>query len=489
MRTAIILLCLASSAFAVTTATFNQAGTWETGGNWDTGQVPEVGNAVVIGANCSVTTDYSATPFVTLTVNSARTLTVSTGAKLYCTNGGSGTVLIASGGTLTMDGGTIRVTGTATDVRIAMQLATVTGSANGGTLQLYLTGGTGSVRPQCNITGNAASPLVIDLMPTGASVRGEFYTSEAGLTHTNVVFQNGSDMRMADANTLKSCTIHDMGTYGIYAQYGPARIVIDSCDIHSSVIGLRLGDSVDALIVNTTFGSTANSTADISWAASTSGSVRTYNCLFGSSTEVVGNTLTDMISTRHDQTTGQFKAWFGPGHTAETETSVVNTAGSAIKIVTNAATGTTALNRCRYTLVGYPAAQGDTLDVTIYAATSAVASKDTIIIDVDPDSIYGPTKSKSVLLTGGAKTYEKITVDKYTVTAGTSLKICIPIVVRCQEVSKTLYVDDLAVSLNGGTATKITLDYAPYDGVFPPIEAAGGTGSGIYRIRPRIHGD
>ena len=61
----------------------------------------------------------------------------------------------------------------------------------------------------------------------------------------------------------------------------------------------------------------------------------------------------------------------------------------------------------------------------------------------------------------------------------------LPIVVQIEEASKTWYLDDMAISLNGGATEAITFDYAPYDGVFSREAAAGG-GGGAHILGPGV---
>src|ERR1700745_4223134 len=150
------------------------SGNWGTGSNWSTGSVPAANSDVVLpasGANGAYTVTLNATPNAldSLTINSGATFAVGTRTLSVNGNGvgATDTVTVASGGALTIAGGTINATtlsdsgtvsGSGTLNITGHYTGTGTLAASGGTLDVFGTIDSGVVLA---INSSSASTLKI----------------------------------------------------------------------------------------------------------------------------------------------------------------------------------------------------------------------------------------------------------------------------------------------------------------------------------------
>ena len=156
-----------------------------------------------------------------------------------------------------------------------------------------------------------------------------------------------------------------------------------------------------------------------------------------------------VVSTSHDMDRELFKIWDGRRsydtfQVIESETTITyDSSRQSVKFTTHANTTALEQDRLDFLLAAWPATHGDTLDVTVYVYGTA---GDKVQIHVDPESHYGTTQTEEHTI-GVSNTWEQIDgIPTYTVNTAASEKMGIPIIVRCEEASKTFYIDTLSVT-------------------------------------------
>ena len=501
------LLLAATSAFAgdrYFQATSSALWSFDNGGggatsNWSSttpgftaAAKPVTGDVVTISAACTCDSDESAAVLTGLTITSTKTLTIASGGKIYNQNA---YVTSVANGLVIAAGGTLRVIRTTGFMQvIAAGLNSITGA---GTIEISSDSATNcyvGILASGSVVGTSlAAPLVIDglnSVPYGLffEAGGPCVAQYVRVTRCATGFTGSAGA----GSTISDSIFHNCTTgVSITNLMG---CDLTNCWIYNCTTGLAASwNLTNTHLTSIIFGQTeatppvqSTNTTDIT----TMGPLHLVNPVFGGTgTEVNQNTspYPHVVATAYDADKAAFKVWTGRGHTLETETTTRHTAsGAAIKAITSANGAATRLGQLRWMLMAYPATHGDTLDVTVWVRCTAATS--IIKVIVDPDSIFGTAQTGTYTIDGSANhlvnTYYQLTVPQYTVATTAGKKSAIPIVVQIEEASKTWYVDDFAISLNAGGAEAITLDYAPYDGVFSREAAAGGGGG----IPSHLHG-
>jgi hypothetical protein len=445
----------------------NGSGTWEDGTDWDPVNVPVDNDTIVINENCSVSTDYSDRTFEDLDVANGKTLTVQnggdvrfdtaanvsllgsltieTGGNAYFTDCG---YLRSTGGTITLDGGTLWIVETDNTV-MYLELrggTTVVGTANGGTIKLsaanlqkaYIYAN----QTGANIIGDSGNRLVIE--DVGAA------KSYLNLSDTNILVQNiefdGLYEIRAEGAAFDNCLVHS-GTDGLVATREKLTIR-DSFIYGNSGIGLKsfsVTQYAYADLHNVVFGETAGAVGSDNVGGDIdldSLAGHAHNCKLSSTIPFAAQTATaNLTFDSYDQDEADWRQYQGAGHLAQAESGAGAQGGSgtAVKCVSSASCADNDYARFRRLVAVIPATHGDLIDVTLQ--TRGTNTK-TATLRIDPDGIYGATQSLGITADG---TWNLRTIPQYTVnlSGGAGAMAGIPIYLDMTGASETWFYDTL----------------------------------------------